>query len=143
MGNFSRILAFDVGQKRTGLAQSDPMHIIASPIGAFGERDLFEKVTEIAQRSPVSHFVVGWPVGQQGQLGASTQMVEQFVKRLKSRFPGIPVTLIDERFTSIMAKQQMIDSGMKKKKRQQKGIVDATAASIILQEFLDHQPNTR
>ncbi|AXJ01834.1 putative holliday junction resolvase [Cyclonatronum proteinivorum] len=143
MGNFSRILAFDVGHKRTGLAQSDPMHIIASPIGAFGEGELFEKVAAIIAAGPVSHFVVGWPIGQQGQRGASTQRVEQFVKKLNKRFPGIEVTLVDERFTSVMAKQQMIDSGMKKKKRQQKGIVDATAACIILQEFLDQNSNTR
>lgn len=104
---------------------------------------MFDKVAEIAAISPVSHFVVGWPVGQQGQLGASTERVEQFVKRLKTRFPGVPVSLVDERFTSVMAKQQMIDSGMKKKKRQQKGIVDATAACIILQEFLDQKPDNR
>lgn len=138
----NRILALDVGTKRTGLAQSDPMNIIASPIGAFGQNEIFDKLHEIARNNTITTFVVGWPIGQNGQLGASTRMVTQFVNRLRKLFPDIPVELMDERFTSIMAKQQLIDSGIKKKKRQQKGLVDATAACILLQEFLDQKTNT-
>ncbi len=134
-----RILALDVGKKRTGLAQSDPMHIIASPIGAFGEQDLFRKLRDIAGTNIIETFVVGWPIGQDGQTGASTDMVTAFVKKLKKAFPGIPVELCDERFTSVMARQQLIQSGVKKKKREQKGLIDATAACIILQEYLDQK----
>ncbi|MCH8558798.1 MAG: Holliday junction resolvase RuvX [Balneolia bacterium] len=138
----NRILALDVGKKRTGLAQSDPMNIIASPIGAFGQGEVLDKIREIAQNNTITTFVVGWPVGQDGQLGSSTEMVTQFVKRLEKAFPGIPVELMDERFTSVMAKQQLVASGVKKKKRREKGLIDATAACILLQEFLDQKTNT-
>jgi len=134
-----RILALDVGKKRTGLAQSDPMFIIASPIGAFGPHEIIEKLRKIAETNTIETFVVGWPIGQDGQTGSSTEMVEQFIKRLKKNFPGIPVVLHDERFTSVMAKEQLLQSGVKKKKRQQKGLTDTIAACIILQEYLDQK----
>lgn len=138
MNSYKRIVALDVGSKRTGLAQSDPMHVIASPIGAFGTRELIEKLQKLHEDSGIECIVLGWPVGQNGQLGASTDRVITLSKKLEKILPGIALRFIDERFTSVMAKQQLFASGMKKKKRQEKARVDATAACIILQEYLDY-----
>ncbi|MCH8567073.1 MAG: Holliday junction resolvase RuvX [Balneolales bacterium] len=132
-----RILAIDVGKKRTGLAQSDPMFIIASPIGAFGQGEIFPCIEKLALESEITTFVVGWPIGQDGQTGSSTQMVQEFINRLKKVYPAVPIVLWDERFTSVMARRQLVETGVRKKKREQKGLVDATAACIILQEYLD------
>lgn len=137
MQNRSRIVALDVGSKRTGIAQSDPMHVIASPIGAFGTGEVLERLARIHQREGLRAIIVGWPIGQQGQLGASTDRVVTFVKKLEKALPEVPVLYIDERFTSVMAREQLIASGMRKKKRQEKERIDATAACIILQEYLD------
>lgn len=138
MQNRSRIVALDVGSKRTGLAQSDPMHLIASPIGAFGTREVLDRLGVISRTDGIKAIVLGWPVGQHGQLGASTDRVVTFAKKLENLFPGLPLHYVDERFTSVMAREQLRASGMKKKKRQEKERIDATAACIILQEYLDH-----
>jgi putative Holliday junction resolvase len=134
-----RIIALDVGKKRTGLAQSDPLMSIASPIGAFNNQDIFVKVKEIEENDEILKIVVGWPITLKGHQGESVEMVQKFLKELNNKFPNIPVVTLDERFTSSLAQQAMIDSGMKKKNRQQKGTVDAFAASILLQNFLDSQ----
>jgi len=132
-----RILGLDVGKKRTGLAQSDPMLTIASPIGAYGTPEIFEKIEKIASESDILKIVVGWPVHLSGQAGESVHMVKSFMGELIKRFPTIETVTLDERFTSSMAQQAIIDSGAGKKKRQQKGLVDAVAAAIILQNYLD------
>jgi putative Holliday junction resolvase len=132
-----RILGLDVGKKRTGLAQSDPMLTIASPIGAFGTPDIFRKIEEIASESDILRIVVGWPVHLSGDSGESVHMVKSFMGELKKRFPEIETDVLDERFTSSLAQQSIIDAGTKKKKRQEKGLVDAVAAAILLQNYLD------
>ena len=137
MQKYNRIVALDVGSKRTGLAQSDPMHVIASPIGAFGTLEVIRRLTIIHEQEGLHAIVLGWPVGQHGQLGSSTDRVVTFAKNLEKALPGVPLRYIDERFTSVMAREQLRASGMKKKKRQQKERIDATAACIILQEYLD------
>ena len=138
MNSYKRIVALDVGSKRTGLAQSDPMHVIASPIGAFGTREILEKLLQLHNNSGIECIVLGWPIGQNGQLGASTDRVITFSKKLEDVLPDVPLRFVDERFTSVIAKEQLFASGMKKKKRQEKARVDATAACIILQEYLDY-----
>lgn len=113
------------------------MHLIASPVGAFGTRQVLEYLTRIEQRDGLSLIVMGWPIGQQGQLGPSTDRVITFTKKLEKAFPDVSLRYIDERFTSVIARQRLAETGMKKKKRQEKERVDAEAACIILQEYLD------
>lgn len=136
-----RILALDVGKKRTGLAQSDPMLTIASPIGAFGTPAIFEKISSIQADSEILAFVVGYPLHINGDEGESVHMVKSFVGELKKYFPGIDVVYTDERYSSFIAEQTIRNSGAKKKKRQDKGLVDAVAASVILQTYLDTLSN--
>lgn len=138
MNSYKRIVALDVGSKRTGLAQSDPMQVIASPIGAFGTREIIERLCQLHENSGIECIVLGWPVGQNGQLGSSTDRVITLSKKIEKALPDISIRFIDERFTSVMAKEQLLASGMRKKKRQEKARVDATAACIILQEYLDY-----
>jgi putative Holliday junction resolvase len=134
-----RILALDVGKKRTGLSQSDPMLTIASPIGAFERTEIFNKIREINLNSQILKIVVGWPIHLSGQSGASVDMVKTFMKELNKHFPDIETDILDERFTTTMAQQAILASGAKKKKRQDKGLVDAIAATILLQNYLDRQ----
>lgn len=129
----------DVGKKRTGLSQSDPMMTIASPIGAFARNEIFKKIQEIGQNNEIIKFVVGWPVHLSGQSGSSVDMVKSFIGELKKNFPNVETDVLDERFTSTMAQQAILASGAKKKKRQDKGLVDAVAATILLQNYLDRQ----
>jgi len=141
--SFQRILALDVGLKRTGLAQSDPMQTIASPIGAFGPDEIFVQIGKIAQTSKIATIVVGWPVTLKGVKTESVKMVEAFLKKLEKKFPDIPVEVLDERFTSTMAQQTIRDSGIGKKKRRNKGLVDAVAAAILLQNYLDKNATSK
>ncbi len=130
-----RILAIDVGQKRIGLAQSDPTQTIASPVGTFSEKELFDKLTSIT--GTFETVVIGWPVSLRGHEGNSTEMVRQFSQRLSKRFPDIKIEFLDERFTSSMATQTIRNSGVNKTRRQEKGLVDTVAAAILLQSYLD------
>lgn len=136
-----RILALDVGKKRTGLAQSDPMLTIASPIGAYGTPAIFEKIASIQKDSEIIRFILGYPLHINGDEGESVHMVKSFAGELKKMFPDIEIIYADERYSSFLAEQTIINSGAKKKKRQDKGLVDAVAASIILQTYLDTLSN--
>jgi len=130
-----RIIGIDVGTKRIGLAQSDPTRTIASPVGTFSEVDLFKKLGETEHLIELA--IVGWPLSMRGHEGASTQMVQEFVKRFNNKFPFIEVQLLDERFTSTMANKSIVETVSSRKKRQEKGLVDTVAASILLQSYLD------
>jgi len=134
---YYRLIGIDVGKKRIGLAQSDLLHSLASPIGAYSPGEIFKKLDEIISKETVKKIVVGWPVTLKGEEGESVHMVKSFVGELKKKFPDIEIVTLDERFTSVMAKQAMIDSGTPRKKRREKGRVDAVAAAIILQNYLD------
>ena len=132
-----RLVGIDVGSKRIGISRSDPTALIASPIGTYSQHSVFDQLRFLHEESPISCFVVGWPLSLNGHPNSSTEMVESFIKKLQGVFPGVKIIRHDERFTSEVAKQALIDSGVKKKKRAQKGLVDSTAATILLQEFLD------
>ncbi|HEX8528801.1 MAG TPA: Holliday junction resolvase RuvX [Cytophagales bacterium] len=131
-----RILAIDYGTKRTGLAVTDPLQIIATALDTVRSHDLMAYLKSYAQREPVEAFVVGLPKQLDNSPSAITPQVEAFVKHLQKTFPDTPIHRVDERFTSSMAQQVMIDSGMKKKDRQVKGNVDKISAVIILQSFM-------
>ena len=132
-----RIIGIDVGNKRIGLAQSDLLGMLASPIGAFTRSDIFDKLRELTEREPVKTFVIGWPLTLQGEEGEAIHMVKSFIGELKKEFPGIEIIHYDERFTSVMAQKAILSSGAPKKKRRDKGLVDAVAASLLLQDYLD------
>ena len=134
-----RIIAIDYGGKRTGLAVTDPLKIIASALETVPTATLLPYLKNYVEREPVEAFVIGNPKGLDGKATDASPLVENFVEILKKEFPLLTVYLHDERFTSKMAVRAMIDSGMKKKDRQVKGTIDKISAVIILQSFMESQ----
>ncbi|MGD0341014.1 MAG: Holliday junction resolvase RuvX [Bacteroidales bacterium] len=132
-----RILGIDFGKKRVGLAVTDPLQIFASPLNTISAHDIDNYIAEYMASEQVDAFVIGYPVQMNNEPSESVKYIDPFIRKLKKRFPGIPVHLADERFTSQMAFRTMIDGGLKKKERQNKMIIDMISASIILQSFLD------
>ncbi len=131
-----RILAVDYGLKRTGLAVTDPLRIIATALDTVPTIDLLKYLTTYLQKETVDEFVVGMPKTLMNEDSEIAPQVRAFIEVLKKNFPEKPIHLADERFTSRMAMRTMIDGGMKKKDRQVKGNVDKISATIILQSFL-------
>lgn len=132
-----RIIAIDYGSKRVGLAVTDPLQIIASPLDTFHSKDVIQFLKDYDLSEGIESFVLGMPKNLDGKDTNATQQVRQFHNLLKKQFPEKPVYLHDERFTSKMAMDAMIAGGMKKKDRRQKGNVDKISASIILQSYLE------
>lgn len=132
-----RIIAIDFGLKRTGLAVTDPLKIIGSPLETIPSSDLFQWLKAYFAREPVERIVVGMPSRLDQSDTHITHDVVKLIEKLKGSFPNIPVTEIDERFTSKLAMQSMVMGGMKKKDRQKKENVDKISAAIILQSYLD------
>ena len=134
--NLGRILAFDFGEKRTGIAVTDELQIIASGLTTVDTKKIFSFLTEYLKKETVELFIVGEPKQMNNTASESEQFIQPFVKKLSTTFPKIPIKRIDERFTSKMAFQSMIDSGLKKKQRQNKALVDEISATLILQSYL-------
>jgi putative holliday junction resolvase len=132
-----RILAIDYGKKRTGIAVTDPLRIIATPLDTVLTAELLNYLRMYLEREAVDEFVVGMPKNLMNEDSEIAPLVRSFVEKLKQAFPGKAVHLADERFTSSIARRAMIDGGMKKKDRQVKGNVDKISATIILQSFMD------
>lgn len=137
----SRILAIDYGLKRCGLAVSDPLQLIASPLVTISTLQLIAFLDDYVKREMVETLVVGMPLKGDGSETDSTAAVRRFITHLKARFPQVPVYEVDERFTSKMAMQAMIDGGLKKKDRRDKTLIDKTSAAIILQSFMQRRPD--
>jgi putative holliday junction resolvase len=131
-----RILAIDYGLKRTGMAVTDPLRIIATPLETVPTTTLFDFLIGYIRKEVVDEFVVGMPKTLLNKDSEISPIVRKFVDELKMKFPGKQVHLADERFTSSMAMKAMIEGGMKKKDRQVKENVDKISATIILQSFL-------
>lgn len=132
-----RILAFDYGKKRTGIAVTDPLQIIASGLTTVDTHDIFPFITNYVKTEKVVCFVVGFPTQlDNSKPSHSAPLIENFIKQLKKKFPDIPVELEDEHFTSKLAMQAMIDGGLKKMQRRDKAMVDKVSASIILQSYM-------
>lgn len=134
-----RIIGIDFGRKRTGLAVSDPLGIFASALETLPATKIIEYLQKYAQKETITRFVVGWPLNLKGELAEAAADVELFLKQLAKAFPDIPVTLEDERFTSVLAHRAMIEGGMKYKDRRNKENVDKISAAIILQSYLDRK----
>ncbi|HSC37252.1 MAG TPA: Holliday junction resolvase RuvX [Chitinophagaceae bacterium] len=131
-----RILAIDYGLKRTGLAVTDPLQIIASALTTIETPQLFKFLKDYVAREAVELIIIGEPKNLDDSDTHATPLVKKAVERLKKEFPAIPVKTVDERYTSKMATRAMIDMGMKKKQRQEKGMKDQIAATIMLQEYM-------
>ena len=131
-----RILAIDYGKKRTGLAVTDPLRIIATPLDTVLTNDLLSYLAAYVKKETVDEFVVGMPKTLKNEDSEIAPLVRVFVEELQKIYPQKKIHLEDERFTSRMAMQAMIEGGMKKKDRQVKGNVDKISATIILQSFL-------
>jgi putative Holliday junction resolvase len=132
-----RILAIDYGIKRTGLAVSDPLRIIATPLDTIQTQGLLPFLLSYIQKESGDEFVVGMPKTLLNEDSEIAPLVRKFVVELEKVFPGKPIHLADERFTSKLAQRAMIEGGMKKKDRQQKENVDKISATIILQSFME------
>jgi len=135
-----KILAIDYGTKRVGLAVTDDLKIIASALATVHANEVIDFLLEYLKKNEVETFVVGNPKNMDNTPSQVAEAVSNFVKHLQRVFKNIPVKLIDERFTSKMAFQTMIDSGIKKKARKNKGLVDKISAVIILQSYLEMTP---
>lgn len=132
-----RILSIDYGKKRTGLAVTDPLQIIAGGLGTVETSVLYEYIEAYIQREQVERIVIGKPMQPNGQPSENMVRVENFYNRWRKAHPEIPIEYYDERFTSVLAHRAMIDGGVKKKtRRENKGLVDVISATIILQDYL-------
>ncbi len=133
----ARILAIDYGGKRTGLAVTDPLQIIATGLATIESKELISYLKKYIAAEVVELIIIGLPKNWDESDTHGTPLVEAAIKKIKKEFPAIPLKTVDERYTSKMAKDAMLDMGMKKKDRRIKGNVDIIAATIILQEYLN------
>ncbi|MCQ2222366.1 MAG: Holliday junction resolvase RuvX [Bacteroidaceae bacterium] len=132
-----RLLSIDFGAKRTGLAVTDTLKIVPGGLCTVATKDLLKFLKDYVSKEPVERFIVGLPKQTNGQDSDNLPRVKNFVKQLEKAIPDIPVTFYDERFTSVMAHQTMIDAGLGRKARQNKALVDEISATIILQGYMD------
>ena len=132
----ARVIGIDYGMKRTGLAVTDPLRIIATPLQTVESSGALAFLRDYLSKEEVDEFVIGMPKTLSNEDSEMAAPVRRFVAELEKTFPGKRVHLVDERFTSSMARQALIAGGMKKKDRQNKGNVDMVSAAIILQAFL-------
>ena len=133
----SRILAIDYGKKRTGIAVSDPLQIIANGLTTVPTHQLIDFLTSYMATEKVELIVVGHPKQMNNEDSENMKNIIPFLNRLKKLFPDMPVEMVDERFTSVLAHQAMLDVGLKKKARQNKALVDEISATIILQSYME------
>lgn len=136
--NGSRLMAIDYGGKRTGIAVTDEMQMIASGLTTVATKELFAFLTDYFSRENVEKVVIGEPKRLNNEPSQIADEIVKFVEKFKQQFASIEVVRMDERFTSKMAFQTMIDSGLKKKQRQNKALVDEIAATILLQDYLTY-----
>ena len=132
----ARILSIDYGKKRTGLAVTDPLQIIAGGLATGSTSELFEWLQAYLAKEQVERIIIGEPRQPNGQPSENLARVQQFVNRWRKAVPSVPIEYFDERFTSVLAHQAMLDGGLKKKARQDKALVDEISATIILEDYL-------
>ena len=132
----ARILSIDYGKKRTGLAVTDPLQIIAGGLATVSTSELFEWLQAYLAKEQVERIIIGEPRQPNGQPSENLARVQQFVNRWRKAVPSVHIEYFDERFTSVLAHQAMLDGGLKKKARQDKALVDEISATIILEDYL-------
>lgn len=133
----SRIIAIDYGRKRTGIAVTDPMQIIANGLTTVATHQLVDFLANYMKQEKVERIIVGHPRQMNYEDSENMKNIVPFINRLKKLYPDLPVELVDERFTSVLAHQAMLAGGLKKKDRQNKALVDEISATIILQSYLE------
>ncbi len=133
----ARILALDYGTVRTGIAVTDELQLIASGLTTVETKELIPFLDDYLKKESVERIVVGLPKQMDNTASESEESIQEFLKKLEAKFPSMPLERQDERFTSKMAFQSMLDSGMKKKKRRDKALVDEISATLILQAYLN------
>lgn len=136
-----RILAVDYGRKRVGLAVTDPLQMIATRLTTVRAHDVFDYLTAYFSAEKVDLVVVGYPKTLNDEPSESIRYVNPFLKQFQKKFPDVKLELVDERFTSKIAFRTMIDAGLKKKDRQDKGLIDGVSATIILQFYMEQNRN--
>ena len=134
-----RIVGIDYGRKRVGVAVSDPLRIFASALETVPSAKIIDYLKKYAESQVVERFVVGYPMNLDNTPSEAAADVDVFLKQLKKHFPTIPVSLEDERFTSVLAHRAMIDGGVKKMDRRDKAAVDKVSAALILQTYMDRK----
>ena len=139
----ARILSIDYGKKRTGLAVTDPLGIIAGGLATVATSDLFGYIKNYVERENVERIVIGEPKQTDGRPSENLERVRQFVARWKKAMPTIPIEYYDERFTSVLAHKAMLDGGLGRKARQNKELVDEISATIILEDYMRSMANKR
>ncbi len=132
----ARILSIDYGKKRTGLAVTDPLQLIAGGLATVSTSQLMDWLREYTSREEVERIIIGEPRQPNGQPSENLERVRQFADTWRKQMPHIPIEYYDERFTSVLAHQAMIDGGLRKKARQDKALVDEISATIILEDYL-------
>lgn len=135
--DMGRVLAIDFGRKRTGLAVTDPLQIIANGLTTVPTAELLTFILNYVQKEPVERIVVGLPKTVTGEYSENMQYIKPFVSKLLKALPDIPVEYFDERFTSVLAQKAILAGGVKKKARQNKALVDEVSATIILQSWME------
>ncbi len=134
-----RIMGIDYGTKRIGIALADPLNIFASPLKTVRNNEFEEFLREYLKTEKIDGFVIGYPRTMNNEASEAVKYINPFIRKLSIAYPGIPVHLVDERFTSGMALSAMIEGGVRKKQRKDKAMVDKISAAIILQSFLDRR----
>lgn len=132
----ARIISIDYGRKRTGLAVTDPLQLIAGGLATVNTSELFDWLKDYIAREPVERLIIGEPRQPNGEPSENLARVQQFVNRWRKAVPEVPIDYYDERFTSVLAHQAMLDGGLRKKARQNKALVDEISATIILQDYM-------
>jgi len=136
-----RIIALDYGRKRTGIAATDPMQLIANSVTTVASSEVLNFLLNYTRKEPVDAFVIGYPRQMNNQPSEAVKFIDPFIVLLKNTFPERDVILMDERFTSKIAFQTMIAGGVKKKDRRNKALIDSISATIILQSYLEQRDN--
>ncbi len=137
--NVGRILAIDYGKKRVGVAVTDPLQIIATKLTTVRSHLFFDFLKEYFAKEHVEKVIIGYPLQMNNEPSEAVLYINPFLKRFQKLYPEMPIEQVDERFTSKMAFQTMIDAGVKKMDRRDKGTIDAVSATIILQSYLEQQ----
>ncbi|MBS4063979.1 MAG: Holliday junction resolvase RuvX [Chitinophagaceae bacterium] len=133
----ARIMSIDYGGKRTGIAVTDPLQIIATGLTTIDTKDFIKFLKDYFSKEQVEKIIIGMPVNMDDTPTHATPLVQNAIKQLQKHFPNMPVETVDERYTSKMAKDAMLEMGLKKKQRRDKKLVDEIAATIMLQEYME------
>ena len=139
----ARIMSIDYGQKRTGIAVSDPLQMIANGLTTVDTVQLLDFIADYLSKEQVERIVVGYPKQANGEDSENMKRITPFVNRLRKLYPNITIELYDERFTSVLAHRAMIESGISRKARQDKALVDKISATIILQDYMASRGNVK